>query len=339
MRLTDGKQRPYQNGSIVSELYYSLSSGAVAREPAAGSSGAASLPVRNAGVNPPSAAIPSPAMALIPAGTFTMGSPEMELDRDSFREPRRQIQMSAFYMGAKELSVGEFRSFVEDTGYVTTAESDGGAFDYDDATGGWIFRAGVNWRNPNYRQSDDYPVVCVSWFDAVQYCNWLSAKEGLKPAYTISGQTVNWDRSADGYRLPTEAEWEYACRAGTTTPFFTGERISTGQANYNGNFPYNYGNRGLFRKASVQTGSFPPNAWGLYDMHGNVWEWCWDYYGLPNTAPATDPAGPASGAHRINRGGGWASSAKLMRSAARSSDFPETAGNNMGFRVAKNIKG
>jgi formylglycine-generating enzyme required for sulfatase activity len=334
MRLTGGRQRPYQNGSIVSELYYSLSSGAAAREPAAGASGA----VMSAGVNPPSVAVPSPSVALIPAGSFTMGSPELELDRDSFREPRRQIQMRAFYMASKELSVGEFRSFIEDTGHVTTAEADGGAFDYDEAKPGWVFRAGVNWRNPGFRQGDDHPVVCVSWFDAVQYCNWLSAKEGLKPAYTIAGQNVNWDRSADGYRLPTDAEWEYACRAGTTTPFFTGERISTSQANYDGNFPYNYGNRGLFRKAPLQTGSFPPNAWGLYDMHGNVWEWCWDYYGLPNTAPATDPAGPASGAHRVNRGGGWASAAKLMRSAARSSDFPETAGNNMGFRLAKNTR-
>jgi formylglycine-generating enzyme required for sulfatase activity len=345
MRLTGSKQRPYQNGSIVSELYYSLSSGAApasadaaVREPPAGASGA----VMSAGINPPSVAIPSPSMALIPAGTFTMGSPGMELDRDPFTETGRQVQMSAFYIASKELSVGEFRRFVEDTGHVTTAETDGGAFDYDEAEPGWIFRAGVNWRNPGFRQGDDLPVVCVSWFDAVQYCNWLSVKEGLKPAYTIAGQTVNWDRDADGYRLPTEAEWEYACRAGTTTPFFTGERISTSQANYDGNFPYGYGNRGLFRKTPLQTGSFPPNAWGVYDMHGNVWEWCWDYYGIPKTSPAnaveSDPAGPASGAHRVNRGGGWASAAKLLRSAARSSDFPETAGNNMGFRLARNVK-
>jgi formylglycine-generating enzyme required for sulfatase activity len=342
MRLTDGKQRPYQNGSIVSELYYSLSSGAssAAREPSVGASGTASLSAAPAGINPPSVAIPSPAMALIPAGTFTMGSPGLELDRESFGEPRRQVHMSAFYIASKELSVGEFRRFVEDTGHVTTAEADGGALDYDEAEPGWAFRAGINWRNPGFRQSDEYPAVCVSWFDAVQYCNWLSVKEGLKPAYTITGQTVNWDRSADGYRLPTEAEWEYACRAGTTTPFFTGDRISTSQANYDGNFPYGYGNRGLFRKAPVQTGSFPPNAWGVYDMHGNVWEWCWDYYGIPKTSPTyaalSDPAGPDTGVHRVNRGGGWASAAKFMRSAARSSDFPETAGNNMGFRLARN---
>jgi len=265
-----------------------------------------------------------------------MGSPELELDRDSFQEVRRTVQISAFYLAPKELSVGEFRRFVEDTNYVTTAEADGGAFAYDEAKGESVFRAGTNWRNPGYRQGDDYPVVCVSWFDATQYCNWLSAKEGLKPAYDINGQTIYWDRSANGYRLPTEAEWEYGCRAGTSTPFSTGDRISTGQANYNGNYPYNYGNKGLFRKTAVQSGSLPPNAWGLYDMHGNVWEWCWDYYSLPKSAPVSDPAGPDSGRHRINRGGGWASPAKSLRSAARSSDFPETAGSSLGFRLARN---
>jgi formylglycine-generating enzyme required for sulfatase activity len=334
MRLTGGKQRPYQNGSIVSELYYSLSSGASAREQPAGS-GTASLSSALAG-NPPSVAAASPAMAAISAGIFTMGSPEIELDRESFREVRHQVQISAFYLATKELSVGEFRRFVEDSNYVTTAEADGGAFAYDDAKGESGFRADITWRNPGFRQGDDHPVVCVSWFDAVQYCNWLSVKEGLKPAYTITGQTVNWDRSADGYRLPTDAEWEYACRAGTSTPFFTGERISTSQANYNGNFPYGIGNKGLFRKITVSSGSFPPNAWGIYDMHGNVWEWCWDYYNLPNAGPVSDPIGPASGAHRINRGGGWTSPGKSLRSALRSSDLPETAGSSLGFRLAKN---
>jgi formylglycine-generating enzyme required for sulfatase activity len=276
-------------------------------------------------------------MAAIPAGSFSMGSPEIELDREPFRETRHEVTISAFYIASKELSVGEFRRFVEDTGHVTTAETDGGAFAYDEAADKWVFRAGTNWRNPGFRQEDNHPVVCVSWFDAVQYCNWLSGKEGLKPAYTISGQNVHWARSADGYRLPTEAEWEYACRAGTSTPLFTGERISTSQANYNGNFPYNNGNKGLFRKATVSAGSFPPNAWGLYDMHGNVWEWCWDYYGLPTEAPVSDPAGPASGAHRINRGGCWGSPGKNLRSAVRASDFPETAGSSMGFRLVKNV--
>jgi formylglycine-generating enzyme required for sulfatase activity len=330
MRLTDGRQRPYQNGSIVSELYYSLGS----REFGAGAKTESSpAPVMAASLS----SVTPPAMIRIPAGTFTMGSPGMELDREPFRETSRSVELSAFYLAAKELSVGEFRRFAEETSHVTTAEADGGAFAYNEAKGEWEFRQGVNWRNPGFRQNDDHPVVCVSWFDAVQYCNWLSTKDGLKSAYTVSGQTVIWDRNADGYRLPTEAEWEYACRAGTSTPFFTGERISTSQANYDGNFPYNYGNRGLFRKTTLPAGSFQPNEWGLYDMHGNVWEWCWDFNSIPKAEAAVNPTGPDTGTHRINRGGGWASSGGALRSAARSSDFPETAGGSMGFRIARNI--
>jgi formylglycine-generating enzyme required for sulfatase activity len=335
MRLTGGKQRPYQNGSIVSEIYYSLAGGASSREQPAGVGGA-SLAAAPAG-QASSAEIPSPAMVLIPAGNFTMGSPEIELDRGPFNETRHQVTIGTdFYLAAKELSVGEFRRFVEDTNYVTTAEADGGAKIYDEASGKWVFTAGANWRNPGFRQGDDHPVVCVSWFDAVQYCNWLSVKEGFKPAYTITGQNVRWYIANNGYRLPTEAEWEYACRAGTSTPFFTGERISTSQANYDGNFPYNYGNKGLFRKTTVSSGSFPANAWGLYDMHGNVWEWCWDYSNIPNKNPLRDPIGPAEGTRRVNRGGSWASKASLLRSAAADSDFPQTAGSNLGFRLARN---
>jgi formylglycine-generating enzyme required for sulfatase activity len=183
-------------------------------------------------------------------------------------------------------------------------------------------------------------VVAVSWFDAAAYCNWLSEKEGLMPAYRISGDDVLWDRSAEGYRLPTEAEWEYACRAGTDTPFSTGSRISTAQANYNGNYPYNYGNKGLFRKATTPAGSFEPNRWGLYDMHGNVWEWCWDISGLyprpSGEQPLENPAGMDSGEYRVNRGGSWASKAAWLRSASRSGDFPETSSSSLGFRVARN---
>jgi formylglycine-generating enzyme required for sulfatase activity len=262
----------------------------------------------------------------------------MELDRVGFRERSHAVRVGAFYLGTRELTVGEFRRFAGETGYRTTAEQAGGAFAYNEAGGAWEFRADADWRRPGFRQGEDHPVVNVSWFDAVAYCNWLSEKEGRKPAYAVSGEDVRWDRSADGYRLPTEAEWEYACRAETATPFSTGERISTAQANYNGNFPYNYGNRGLFRKATLPAASFRPNPWGLYDMHGNVWEWCWDFYGLTGEGTETleNPAGPETGAHRVNRGGGWDSPAKDLRSAARSSDFPETAGGSAGFRLARN---
>jgi formylglycine-generating enzyme required for sulfatase activity len=343
LRLTGGRQRPYQNGSIVSELYYSIASGA---GPAAenGVSGPAVLPreipLRSSTEAPQTDILPAPQVSAIPAGTFTMGSPGMELDRIEFRERRHEVRLDAFYLGSRELTVGEFRRFIEETGYRTSAEQAGGAFAYDETKGEWEFRAGADWRRPGFRQADDQPVVNVSWFDAAAYCNWLSEKEGLTPAYSISGEDVRWNRNADGYRLPTEAEWEYACRAGIATPFFTGERISTAQANYDGNVPYNYGNRGLFRKSTTPAASFRPNGWGLYDMHGNVWEWCWDFYGLtkegPESAVAENPAGPESGTHRVNRGGGWNSPARDLRSAARSSDFPETAGGSLGFRLARN---
>jgi formylglycine-generating enzyme required for sulfatase activity len=276
-------------------------------------------------------------MAAIPAGTFTMGSPPSERERVGYQEESRRIALDAFFLGSREVTVAEFRRFVDETGYRTGAEQAGGAFARNEATGEWEFRAGVDWRRPGFRQGEDHPVVNVSWFDAVAYCNWRSGKEGLSPAYTISGEDVRWDRAAGGYRLPTEAEGDYACRAGTTTPFSTGDRISAAQANYNGGLPYNYGNRGLFRKSTTPAASLAPNGWGLYDMHGNVWEWCWDFYGLPpQEGAAVNPAGPDSGAHRVNRGGGWASAAGDLRSAARSSDFPETAGSSLGFRLARN---
>jgi hypothetical protein len=122
-----------------------------------------------------------------------------------------------------------------------------------------------------------------------------------------------------------------ACRAGTAGPFSTGERISTAQANYNGAIPYRNDNRGLFRKTTTPAASLSPGAWGLYDMHGNVW-----LPGKEDEEGAVNPPGPASGAHRVNRGGGWDSPARELRSAARSSNFPETAGGSLGFRLARN---
>jgi formylglycine-generating enzyme required for sulfatase activity len=340
MRLTGGKQRPYQNGSIVSELYYSLAPGSGTGRAAAGGAASQETVVRSAAAPRRPEPSPAPEMTAIPAGTFTMGSPQAERDRVGYQEPARRVNLSAFYLGSREVTAGEFRRFVEETGYRTSAEQAGGAFAYNETKDEWEFRAGADWRRPGFRQGDDHPVVNVSWFDAAAYCNWLSEKEGLKPAYTISGEDVRWDRSADGYRLPTEAEWEYACRAGTTAPFSTGTRISTAQANYNGNLPYFNGNPGLFRKATTPAASLQPNPWGLYDMYGNVGEWCWDFYGIfkdeTESAVAVNPAGPDSGAHRVNRGGGWDSAAKDMRSAARSSDLPETAGSSLGFRLARN---
>ncbi len=254
---------------------------------------------------------------LIKGGTFEMGSP----DTESWRledEVRHTVTVSDFYMSIYE---------------VTQAE-------YEEVIG----------KNPSSFLGDDLPVEMVSWMDAVRYCNARSEKEGLTPAYTVEGQTVTWNRAADGYRLPTEAEWEYACRAGTETPFNTETSISAEEANYYGHYPYeiedNYFSQGNlstkpgeYRQTTVAVDSFSPNSWGLYNMHGNVGEWVWDYYGTYDTGAQTDPTGADTGTLRVYRGGGWNDFAKNMRSAYRAALAEDKGSFNIGIRLVRNAAG
>ncbi len=243
-------------------------------------------------------------MVSIKPGVFTMGSPSSEQGRDSDEKEHRVTISKPYYMGATEVTQGQWRAVM----------------------GG----------NPSSFKGDNLPVERVSWFDAVKYCNELSQKEGLTSAYKINGESVTWTRSADGYRLPTEAEWEYACRTGTTTPFNTGGCISTDESNYDGNYPLSGCTKGRYRKKTVSVGSFSPNAWGLYDMHGNVREWCWDWYGKDYPGGSeTDPAGPAGGFRRVSRGGGWSSYARYCRSANRYGNTPGYSINYLGFRLVR----
>ena len=260
----------------------------------------------------------------IPAGTFTMGSPETEVDRNK-DETQHKVTLSAFKMSKYEITVAQFKAFVDATGYVSDAEkgvggSDGSAIWSDNK---FDFKAGVNWRcdvkgKPRPDSEYNHPVIHVSWNDAVAFANWM------------------------GCRLPTEAEWEYACRAGTTTPFNTGKKLTTAQSNFDGKMPYNKNPSGINREMTVPVGSFAPNEWGLYDMHGNVWEFCADYcdWDQINKVVVTDTYineinNPLckTGSNRIHRGGGWSYFADACRSAWRYSSNPAFRSYSLGFRL------
>lgn len=251
---------------------------------------------------------------LIKGGTFQMGSPDSEAWR-STDETQHSVTVSDFYMSKYELTQKEYEEIVGS--------------------------------NPSNFSGEDLPVENISWLDAVAYCNARSEKDGLTPVYTIDGQNVSWDRSANGYRLPTEAEWEYACRAGTTTPFYMKNSPSDKDANYYGHYPYEIENNyfsqgnlevkpGEYRQTTVPVDSFSENPYGLYNMHGNVSEWVWDYYGEYPTDEQTDPAGPTSGTLRVYRGGGWNDFAKNMRSAYRATLEQNKGSFNIGFRLVRN---
>jgi formylglycine-generating enzyme required for sulfatase activity len=233
-------------------------------------------------------------MVRIEPWSFTMGSPGDEPDRDRDENQHQVTLTQGFLMSATEVTQAQYEA--------------------------------VMGSNPSEFKGASRPVEQVSWYDAVKFCNALSEREGLTAAYNVSGEDVTWNRDADGYRLPTEAEWEYACRAGTTTRFHSGDDDSDLEL-----VGWYDGNSGL-ETHDVRTKQ--PNAWGLYDMHGNVWEWCWDWYG-DYGGNATDPAGPRSFLIRVLRGGGWYYNAQSCRSALRFSNFPDDRYSFNGFRVVR----
>ena len=179
----------------------------------------------------------------------------------------------------------------------------------------WQEVMGVN--PSHFKREKNLPVDTVSWDDCQGYIKKLRES----------------DKDKKAYRLPTEAEWEYSCRAGTTTPFHFGDTISTEQANYDGNRIYGNGIKGMFRRKTTPVGSFPANAWGLHDMHGNVWQWCQDRWGAYPKKDAADPKGPENGSFRILRGGSWYSIPLLCRSAFRYDADPGSGNFLFGFRL------
>ena len=265
------------------------------------------------------------------AGTFRMGAqPGAVSDQQTDSEfPSHAVRLSrGFLLGRHEVTVGQFRRFVEATGYQTQVERTGtGANSLNLQTGDIQQRPSTTWRSPGFAQTDDHPVVCVSWSDATAFCAWMSAQ---------TGQVC---------RLPTEAEWEYACRSGSSTRYCTGDAPASlkGYANFrDASFlalqpaataaaPWTDG-----AQRTAVVGSYRANTWGLHDMHGNVGEWCsdWfdaDYYGV---SPSVDPTGPRQATlwHSV-RGGSWFNAAFSCRCSGRHDGIPTAASTTNGFRV------
>ena len=243
-------------------------------------------------------------MVLIPAGTFQMGNTGAYSGFDSEKPVHTVIMSKAFYMSKCEVTQSQYQA-VMDT-------------------------------NPSYFKGENLPVETVSWYEAVEFCNALSQQEGKTPCYTIQNDTniiCNWD--ANGYRLPTGAEWEYAAKAGTSTDFYNGSLTNPNEIPIDTNLDkigWYGGNSG---NTTHEIGQKQPNAFGLYDMIGNVWEWCWDWYSSYTGAIVTDPTGLATGSRRVLRGGSWYYVALHCRSASRSYSNPENRGFSTGFRVVR----
>jgi len=284
----------------------------------------------------------------IPAGTFIMGSPLSEPDRGDDEVLHTVTLTSPFEMFATEITNQQFADLAQwafDLGYCTATSSrvndalDGSTqdlldmSDYNDCE--------ISFSNGTFAVNtgkEDHPVLEVTWYGAVAYCDWLSLQAGLTRAYDHSTWECNGHDpyNAVGYRLPTEAEWEYACRAGTQTPFNTGDCLDAGtDANYNGNYPYSDCPSGPDVGWAVPVGSYPPNSFDIYDMHGNLREWCNDFYGA-YSGDETNPVGPGTGDQRLVRGGSWEEPAEGCRSARRYYTYPQFRF-NYGFRPVKSI--
>jgi len=291
-------------------------------------------------------------MVLIPAGEFTMGNqataeemaklyPAYERKRllDLADEaPAHRVRITRpFYMAAHAVTVGQFRQFLAASGHVPESVADGtGGYGYNAAYDPAATRRGdafegrdprYSWQNPGFAQTDAHPVVNVTWNDAVALARWLSATEKRR------------------YRLPTEAEWEYACRAGTRTQYYSGDAPASlsGVANvFDSDAAANWPKWQAFALPvadgfafTAPVGQFAPNAFGLYDMHGNVWEWTADWYGAAYYAhsPRDDPQGPADGGVKVRRGGSWHTWPLYARCAYRNWNTPATRYTLVGIRL------
>jgi formylglycine-generating enzyme required for sulfatase activity len=250
---------------------------------------------------------------LVEGGTFTMGSPAKEPDRDRDEGPQHQVTVQSFYMGKYEVTQREWQELMG----TTVAQQRNMAQQAANASG-WQL----------YGEGDLYPMYYVSWHEAIEYCNKRSVKEGLTPVYRGFGNSISCDWSANGYRLPTEAEWEYAAKGGNKnflTYLYAGSNSADAVAWYEGNS----------EKMTHVVGTKAANDLGIYDLSGNMWEWCWDWKGNYGSGAQTDPAGPSSGTNRVMRGGSWSSGTRDLRSSSRNDSIPSYRGSARGFRLVR----
>ena len=255
-----------------------------------------------------------PEMVAIREGCFYMGSPTTEKDRRA-DEIQHQVCLTAFEIGKYEITKGQFSVFVAERNYQTDAELTGGCYFYNGSD--WVKNTAYSWRYVGFPQPDNHPASCISLNDAQAYVDWLNQKTGKS------------------YHLPTEAQWEYATRAGTTTAFYTGNCINANQANYDAAYDYKNCGTGVYRRQTLPVGSFQPNPWGLYDMSGNVWEWtCSDYdanyYGSEKVCSSS-----GAQTNRVLRGGSWFIDPNFLRSAIRDKYTPDYAIYDRGFRISR----
>ena len=259
---------------------------------------------------------PDDGFILLSGGTYSMGSPGSERQRQP-DEVQHDVRISPFYVDPFEVSQKDFEALMGN--------------------------------NPSAHMGNRLPVENVTWLDAVRYCNALSASRGLEPAYVVDGEAVRWNRRSNGYRLLTEAEWEYAARAGTSTVFNVGSQVHSDVVNFQANYPYlieeNYVTQrdpdvepSHFRGETMEVKSLQPNGFGLYHTHGNVSEWVFDYYGSYGDLPANNPSGHATGALRVCRGGSFIDFGKHLRCSYRSARNPIDADPKLGFRICRNAK-
>jgi formylglycine-generating enzyme required for sulfatase activity len=261
-----------------------------------------------------------PEMVVAPDGKFTMGSPDNEKDRSSDEGPPHKVTIpKPFAAGRFAVTREEYEAFVKDTGRAIPDKCriwDGSS---------WTEAAGRSFRNPGFEQTGRHPVVCVNWNDAQAYAAWLSKKTGKE------------------YRLLSEAEREYVARADTATPFWWGPSISTDQANYDGNYTYGGGSKGEYRKATVPVDRFKANPWGLYQVHGNVWEWvedCWNasYEGKPLALRSNGGAWTTGDcSSHVLRGGSWSNDPWFLRAAYRGRFSADVRLDIAGFRLARTL--